>query len=72
MLLALVNLDNGLFLDEKGWTHLTRLAQKFRNSEAVAAAASGRDVKNAAAVILLGDDFRPGGFIWVTKPTTSI
>ena len=67
MRLALINLDDGLFMDETSWTPQIKLAKTFRNAQAVAVAALERNIKNAAAA-MLDDDFVKLGFIWVTNP----
>lgn len=70
MFLALTNLDNGLFLDQHGWTADIRLARHFPDTETVSIAARENKVRNAAAVIVNGVPPRKAGFLWVTKPNS--
>jgi len=67
MRLAVVNLETGLFMSEVQWTPEIKHARTFPNPEIASAAASYKNVKNAAAV-MLNDKFASVGFIWLTNP----
>ena len=54
-------------MSEVQWTPEIKHARTFPNPEIASAAASYKNVKNAAAV-MLNDKFASVGFIWLTNP----
>lgn len=68
MLLALANLDTGLFFREKGWTRNLSLAKTFTDHAQVAGLAIQYKIKNAAVTMLDGDPPRAAGFLWISRP----
>ncbi len=68
MNLALVNLDNGLFLEKGRWTAQLDLADRFEELELVQKAVSDFKIRNAAAAMLSGNPLRASGFLWATTP----
>lgn len=64
---ALLNLDNGLFLEKTGsWTIDRALAQSFKNTEAVFVAASHHKLEHAAAALLQGQPPQVRAFFWIS------
>jgi hypothetical protein len=65
MRLALINLDNGLFLENLGmWTMEPEFAQEFKDACEIARAALENQVENAATAIIDGNPPRARGFLW--------
>jgi hypothetical protein len=64
--LVLINLDNGLFLENAGgWTTDHKLAKQFPNEAAVFKAAIENNVSRAAAARIDGGN-QVRGFVWPT------
>lgn len=63
--LALIDLDNGLFLEKPGrWTIEPRFAQEFEDASEIERAALDNMVKNAAVAMIDGSPLRVMGFLW--------
>jgi hypothetical protein len=69
MLLALVNLDTGLFFAIGDWTIDYELAQTFPNQKVIADLAVKNGVKNAAAVLLEGEPPQIKGYFRIANET---
>jgi hypothetical protein len=69
MCVAILNLDNGLFLEKGRWTAHPNLADRFDDLESARRVVSHSKIRNAAVAMLSGDPPRTSGFLWLTNPS---